>query len=106
MATNNSLFVSMPLEEFQQLLKDLIKDELKDFNKDVKIQDDDLMSIEEVKTFLHVSKPTIHAWKKKKLIRSYRIGRRIFFKKHELLDCMKKTKSNTTEIRPPKIFHT
>lgn len=90
MTVNNSLFVSMPLEEFQQLLKNLLKDELKDFNKEVKTQEDDLMDIEQVKSFLHVSGVTIHAWKKKKLIRSYRIGRRIFFKKHELLDCMKK----------------
>lgn len=90
MAANNSLFVAMPFDEFQQLLKDLIKNEFKDFNTEVKIQKDDLMSIEEVKAYLHVSGVTIHAWKKKKLIRSYRIGRRIFFKKHELLNCMKK----------------
>ena len=47
-----------------------------------------LLSIEEACKLLLVSKVTIHKWKKRKLIRSYRIGRRIYFKKGEIIQAL------------------
>jgi excisionase family DNA binding protein len=44
----------------------------------------DLMDMTEVLKFLKVSKVTIHNWKKKGIIKSHRIGRKLYFKKSEL----------------------
>ena len=89
MASNATMFVAMPLNEFQELIEKMINDGLEKFNrKPVPVPTDELLSIEEVCTMLHVSKVTIHKWKKKKLIFSYRIGRKIYFKKHEVISCL------------------
>ena len=97
MSVNSTLFVAMPFDEFTELIQKTIKNELK--NSSIipqQVPKDDLMSIEEAGALLHVSKVTIHKWKKKKLIQAYRIGRKIYFKRQELIDaintklCLKK----------------
>jgi excisionase family DNA binding protein len=53
------------------------------------------LTIEAVCEMFKVTRPTIHKWKKKQLIPFYRIGRRIYFKEHELLELTaSKKKSN------------
>ncbi|MEI9945797.1 MAG: helix-turn-helix domain-containing protein [Chitinophagaceae bacterium] len=89
MTTGNTLFVSMPLLEFKELISELVKNELKDFKEQISLPKEDVfMSIEEASQFLRASKVTIHKWKKNKKITSYRIGRKIFFKKQELINSM------------------
>ncbi len=89
MATDATMFVAMPFSEFQELIEKLINKGLEKFmNKPLPAQKDELLSIEETGALLRVSKVTIHKWKKKKLIISHRIGRKIYFKKQELLDAM------------------
>lgn len=89
MASNATLFVAMPFDEFKELIEKTIKNELKNFSIIPQpIQADELLNIEEAGKLLHVSKVTIHKWKKNKRIESYRIGRKIYFKKQELLDAL------------------
>ena len=89
MASNATVFVAMPFGEFQELIEQTIKNELKNFAiVPQQIQADELLNIEEAGALLHVSKVTIHKWKKKKLIQAYRIGRKILFKRKELLDAI------------------
>jgi excisionase family DNA binding protein len=89
MPGNPTMFVAMPIEELLDLIEEkIIKGLEKNNNKPTPIQTDELLNVEEVCKFLRVSKVTIHKWKKKKLIVSYRIGRRIYFKKHELIKAM------------------
>lgn len=52
--------------------------------------DDELIKIEEVSSLLRVSKVTIHKWKKIGLIPFYRISNKIYFKKNEVIESMKK----------------
>lgn len=98
MGSGNSLFVSMTIDEFKQFLIGIIQNELKEHIKsDPKVDDDELMKIEDVQLLLGsaskpTSKPTIHSYKKKYNIPVYRFGRRIYFKRKELLECMKKHK--------------
>lgn len=90
MVTNATLFVAMPFDEFQERIEKMIDHSLEKFiNKPSQTQTEELLSIEEVCALLHVSKVTIHKWKKRKLILSYRIGRKIYFKKQELINSMK-----------------
>ena len=87
------LITAMYVDDFSGLIKESIKEAVKDsireefikFINNPTAQQENLLSIEEAEKFLHVSKPTIHKWKKSKKIQSYRIGRRIYFKKHELV---------------------
>lgn len=52
----------------------------------------DLMDMEEAIKFLKVSKVTIHNWKKKGIIKSHKMGRKLYFKRSELLDAIKRQK--------------
>lgn len=55
-------------------------------------EDIDLMDMEETLSILKVSKMTIHNWKKAGIIKSYKMGRKIYFKKSELIEAMKRQK--------------
>ena len=86
MPANPTMFVAMPMTELLELIEERIFKGFEKYNKKpVPIQTDELLNVEEACKFLRVSKVTIHKWKKKKLITSYRIGRRIYFKKYELI---------------------
>jgi predicted DNA-binding transcriptional regulator AlpA len=53
---------------------------------------EELLNMEEVLKFLKVSKVTIHNWKKKGIIKSHRIGRKLYFKRGELMNAIKHQK--------------
>ena len=57
--------------------------------KDVKESDEIYLSQQEAAKFLRVSMPTIIAWKKARKIPFYQHGRKILFKKSEVLEAMK-----------------
>lgn len=52
--------------------------------------DYELIKIEEVSSLLGVSKVTIHKWKKMGLIPFYRISNKIYFKKNEVIESLRK----------------
>lgn len=49
----------------------------------------DFISLEAVAKLLRVSKVTLHAYKKAGLIPFHRLGRRVLFRKSEVLNCLK-----------------
>ena len=57
--------------------------------KEVKESDEIYFSQREAARFLRVSLPTIIAWKKTRKIPFYQHGRKILFKKSEVLEAMK-----------------
>ncbi|MEI6436654.1 MAG: helix-turn-helix domain-containing protein [Bacteroidota bacterium] len=57
--------------------------------KEAKEPDEIYLSQRETARFLRVSLPTIIAWKKARKIPFYQHGRKILFKKSEVLDAMK-----------------
>jgi len=87
-----TMFTVMPLSELSELIKRSVKEsfnnELKEFLKTSTKEEEHLLKIEEACELLKVSKVTIHKWKKQNKIRSYRIGRKIYFKKSELLNSL------------------
>jgi len=48
-------------------------------------QDEPLHNIDEIAVYLGVSKVTIHAWKREGKLPFHRLGRRVYFKKSEIL---------------------
>ena len=87
-----TMFTVMPISELCELIKRSItesfKAELKTFLKDSIKEEEPLLTIEEACELFKVSKVTIHKWKKANKIQSYRIGRKIYFKKSELLNSL------------------
>ncbi len=57
--------------------------------KEVKESEEVYLSQREVAKFLRVSMPTIIAWKKARKIPFYQHGRKVLFKKSEILEAMK-----------------
>ena len=94
MANDATAFVAMPLSELLEQIQVMLSKTLERFdNRPMQPPKDELMTIEQACLFLHVSKVTIHKWKKKKSIFAHRIGRRIYFKKHELMEAMQSLNS-------------
>jgi excisionase family DNA binding protein len=86
---NSTLFVTMPLEEFKKYIYDIVKNVFTEFHQPLTAKDsDEIMTIEDVAKFLTTSEVTIHKWKKQKKIPFYRIGRRVYFKKNEIVLAM------------------
>jgi excisionase family DNA binding protein len=90
MPIDPTVFTAIPLSELLQLFGAMLDNKLKEFISIKKQEPEEALStIEEVCALLQVSKVTIHKWKKAKRIKSYRIGRRIYFKKSELLAALR-----------------
>ena len=94
---NATMFTVMPISELLELIKKSVAEsfdtELKTFLKNSMKEEEQLLKIEEACVLLKVSKVTIHKWKKQNKIRSYRIGRKIYFKKSELMNSIQVPKS-------------
>ncbi|KAA3439886.1 helix-turn-helix domain-containing protein [Rufibacter hautae] len=57
--------------------------------KETKEPEDSLLTVKEAATLLSVTEATIHAWKKNGSILFRRKGRRVYFKRSELLASLK-----------------
>ena len=94
MNTERQPLYSLTIGEFVALTKELISEAIKEKQGDQMLYADNLkgkdehFSIKELAAFLHCSKVSIHNYKKMGLP-FYRIGRKILFKKDEVLSFMK-----------------
>jgi len=52
--------------------------------------DNELLQVDEVAKLLNIGVSTLHTYKKNGSIPFHRIGRRVYFKRGELLSCLKK----------------
>jgi excisionase family DNA binding protein len=90
MKGNYPVFTTITVDELKSYILEGLRSILSEFKRPQEMnKDEKLLSLSEASEFLKVSKVTIHKWKKKKLITSYRIGRRIYFKKEELVNSLK-----------------
>lgn len=91
--SNGTLLVTMSIADLELLIRNSIKLELKEIlNSFHSPPQDDLIGIDETAILLKVSKVTIHKYKKDKRLKPYRIGRKVYFKKQEVLDSMNNKK--------------
>lgn len=86
----DQIFIEVTKKELNDLIKKAIEECLREY-KIVGDRADDLLKIDEVCEILQVSKVTVHTWKKSGKIPFNRISNRIFFKKAEILEALKKT---------------
>lgn len=88
---NNLILSSLSIDDLRTVISDSISNELQKFKQqEPQKQDDRLIKIDDVAKMLNVSKVTVHSWKKLGKIPFYRISNKVYFKKNEVLECLKK----------------
>lgn len=85
-----TIFTSLNVDDLLDMIDGCIKDALsiKEEAKAEQSEPEDLLSIEDIQKIFKVSKVTVHKWKKKGLIPFYKMNRRVYFKKSEVIDSM------------------
>lgn len=86
----NIILHSLQPNDLKTLIKDSILEALENTNPQQPEKEDQLIKISEACRLLGVSSVTIHTWKKGGLIPFYRISNKIYFKKNELIQSLKK----------------
>lgn len=85
-----TLFTTIKIDDLVGIIKQSVSDALfqkKDENC-MKEPTDDLLSIEDIQILFNVSKVTVHKWKKKGLLPYYKMNRKVYFKKSEVIASM------------------
>ncbi len=78
-------------EDLSTLIMECLKTVLNEYfieNKRQEMEQDELLTIEDVQKIFRVSKVTIHKWKKKGLIPYYKVNRKLYFKRSEIFESM------------------
>lgn len=90
----NAIFIQMTTDDLLGMINQCIKDALT-IKMQVNVPEpipEDLLSIEDIQKVFKVSKVTVHKWKKKGLLPFYKMNRKVYFKKSEVIDAMQHKK--------------
>jgi excisionase family DNA binding protein len=88
---NYLLLTNLSIDELKKVISESLSAELQKFNpKEPSKEDDQLIKIDEVCRILGISKVTAHNWKKSGKLPFHRISNKVYFKKHEVLNALKK----------------
>ncbi|TNE54324.1 MAG: DNA-binding protein [Bacteroidetes bacterium] len=85
----NKPLYALTVGEFIQLLQETIEKSVPKFEEQEPKEKEEHFNIEQLRLFLNCSKVTIHNYKKRGLP-YYRVGRKLLFKKSEVLEFMRK----------------
>lgn len=81
----NTIHLSVPQENINQIAEKVEKqlfDRLSKFLSDTAPKK--YLSADEVCELFSVTKPTIHEWRKRKILRSYKLGARVYYRLDEI----------------------
>jgi hypothetical protein len=85
-----TLFTTLKVDDLIDIIKKSVSDVIS--SKKTEASNDpppeDLMNIEDIQKIFNVSKVTVHKWKKKGLLPYYKMNRKVYFKKSEVIDSM------------------
>lgn len=91
--TNSILLQNVSPEELSKLIKEGVKSQLDDLKKDLQTHNpDELLTREETCKLLSIDSSTLWHWTNKGKVTAYGIGNRRYYKKAELLECLKPLK--------------
>ena len=91
--TNSILLQNVSPETLTELIKEGVKSQLDDFKKDLQThKPDELLTREQTCEFLQIDSSTLWHWTNKGKVTAYGIGNRRYYKKAELLECLKPLK--------------
>lgn len=87
---NSILLQNLNTDELTQLIKSGVKSQLDDFKKDFITQNpDELLTREQTCKLLQIDSSTLWHWTNKGKVKAYGIGNRRYYKKAELMECLK-----------------
>jgi len=86
---NKTVFTDLSAHELRDLIRESVREELQAHKPPSDHDPEELLTIEQVVKMLHISKPTLHAWKKQGVLPFQRMGRRVYFKRGEVMAAMK-----------------
>lgn len=86
------------LEEILSLACNRIAKNIK--NKESSNSEDDFLTLAKAACFLHVTKATLHNWRKEGRITAVRMGGRVFICKRELLELTKPNHPKKNDDKP------
>lgn len=91
MKTNSILLQELTVEELQQLIGTSIKKGISELHKELETKNynEELLTREETCKFLKIDSSTAWAWTNKGKIKAYGIGARRYYKRSELMECLK-----------------
>jgi len=78
---------SFPIEEFESIQKDWIKEVLNENQPPTK-EEEELITRKETAQLLGISLPTLNEYSKDGIIPAYRLGSRVRYKKNEVLEAL------------------
>ena len=81
-------------EQLSKLINEGIKSQLDDFKKDLSTQhaNDDLLTRDQTCKLLQINSSTLWHWTNKGKVTAYGIANRRYYKRAELMDCLKPLK--------------
>lgn len=93
------LFTTISVDELTSLIQQSVRDEFSkiDNQKSTKLNDNELITIDDVVKIFRISKVTLHDWKKKGILPYYRISRRVYFKLSELDELLEANRKNSNK---------
>jgi hypothetical protein len=85
-----TIFTNLNVDDLFDMIKKCVADavSLKPKEGTKENPSDDLLNIEDIQKIFNVSKVTVHKWKKKGLLPFYKMNRKVYFKKSEVIDSM------------------
>lgn len=86
---NKTVFTDLSAHELRDLIRESVREELQAHQPPSDHDPEELLTIEQVVKMLHISKPTIHKWKKEGVLPFLRMGRRVYFKRGSVMAAMK-----------------
>lgn len=91
--TDSILLQNVSPERLTELIKEGVKSQLEDFKKENSTHNpDELLTREQTCEFLQIDSSTLWHWTNKGKVLAYGIGNRRYYKKAELLECLKPLK--------------
>ena len=87
---NTTILISLNEADLRGIIKEAVLEALNtqnNFNKQEQIAED-LLDIRGIQLLFNVSKVTVHKWKKKGLIPFYKMNRKVYFKRTEVINAM------------------
>ena len=91
--TNSILLQNVSPEQFKELLTNVFKTQLEDLKNNFNTHTpDELLTREQTCEFLQIDSSTLWHWTNKGKVIAYGIGNRRYYKKAELLECLKPLK--------------
>ena len=90
----NVIFMSLGVKDLLGMIQECVRDALmvKPQERENEQVPEDLLTIEDIQKVFKVSKVTVHKWKKKGLLPFYKMNRKVYFKKSEVIDAMQHKK--------------